>query len=104
MSPNSVLETQSVKSDRNGSLTIEEKNIIITKHIGTDYSYRHEIVWKNAIGFLILHILAVWGLFIFFTGGINLKTYLLSKCPCHENVYVGYFGVKAESSLFFFFT
>ncbi|XP_013173898.1 PREDICTED: acyl-CoA desaturase-like [Papilio xuthus] len=44
--------------------------------IGTDYTYKHKIVWKNAIGFLILHLLALWGLFIFFTGGVGIKTAL----------------------------
>ncbi|XP_059061767.1 acyl-CoA Delta-9 desaturase-like [Achroia grisella] len=45
-----------------------------TKYVGTDYSYKHEIVWKNAIGFLILHLLCLWGLGIWFTGGVTWKT------------------------------
>ncbi|XP_026330488.1 (11Z)-hexadec-11-enoyl-CoA conjugase-like, partial [Hyposmocoma kahamanoa] len=44
--------------------------------IGTDYSYKHEIVWINAIGFLILHILGLWGLAIALTGGITFKTFI----------------------------
>lgn len=50
-----------------------------TKYIGTDYNYRHKIVWKNAIGFLILHLLALWGFGIVFTGGITWKTFIWSK-------------------------
>ncbi|XP_045767207.1 acyl-CoA Delta-9 desaturase-like isoform X1 [Maniola jurtina] len=50
--------------------------IILTKRIGTDYSYKHQIVWKNAIGFLFLHLMALWGLGIIFTGGITFKTFL----------------------------
>ncbi|XP_047532043.1 acyl-CoA Delta-9 desaturase-like [Vanessa atalanta] len=52
------------------------KNIIITKKIGTDYSYKHKIVWKNAIGFIFLHTLALWGLWLFATGSIKFTTYL----------------------------
>ncbi|CAH2085623.1 unnamed protein product [Euphydryas editha] len=52
------------------------KKYIVTKRIGTDYSYKHKIVWKNAIGFLFLHLLALWGLWICITRGIKLKTYL----------------------------
>lgn len=56
-----------------------EKADMVTKCIGTDYSYKHEIVWKNAIGFLILHLLAVWGYYILLTGGIQFKTFIWSK-------------------------
>ncbi|CAH0399119.1 unnamed protein product [Chilo suppressalis] len=44
--------------------------------IGTDPSYKHEVVWRNAIGFLILHLLALWGTIIMFTGGVHLKTFI----------------------------
>ncbi|CAG9579878.1 unnamed protein product [Danaus chrysippus] len=46
------------------------------KKFGTDYSYKHQIVWKNAIGFFILHILGIWGHFIVFTGGIYWQTFI----------------------------
>lgn len=34
------------------------------RKIGTDLSFKHKIVWKNAIGFAILHILALYGLYL----------------------------------------
>ncbi|XP_072949818.1 acyl-CoA Delta-9 desaturase-like [Epargyreus clarus] len=55
----------------------ENKNFVLTaKQIGTDYDYKHELVWKNVIGFIILHTLALWGFFIVITGGIKFETYL----------------------------
>lgn len=45
--------------------------------IATGYSYEHETVGKNAIGFLILHILGLSGLAI--TEGIILKTFAWRK-------------------------
>ncbi|KAL0881588.1 hypothetical protein ABMA27_001417 [Loxostege sticticalis] len=51
---------------------------ICTQYIGTDYSYKHQIVWKNAIGFLILHLLTLWGVYIVVTGGIQFRTYVWS--------------------------
>lgn len=52
---------------------------LVTKYIGTDYSYKHQIVWKNAIGFLILHVFALWGLALIFTGIVSWKTSLWGK-------------------------
>ncbi|XP_013139663.1 PREDICTED: acyl-CoA desaturase-like [Papilio polytes] len=56
--------------------SIIKNNYTPARVIGTDYSYKHEIVWKNAIGFLILHLLALWGLFVLITGGVGFKTFL----------------------------
>ncbi|XP_028026222.1 acyl-CoA desaturase-like [Bombyx mandarina] len=73
-------EVQNPKSvDENGNLngtTKFDSFLISTKYIGTDYSYKHQIVWKNAIGFLILHLLALWGVILIVTGNIALKTFL----------------------------
>lgn len=63
----------------NKNSKIDHNMIINIKSIGTDYSYKHEIVWKNAIGFLILHILALWGLGILLTGGLSFKGFLWGK-------------------------
>lgn len=52
---------------------------IITKRIGTDYLYKHEVVWKNVIGFFILHAMAVWGFLILISEGISYKSALWSK-------------------------
>lgn len=38
------------------------------REIGTDYSYKREIVWFNAIGFLVLHLCGVYGTFLMFAG------------------------------------
>ncbi|XP_026757907.2 acyl-CoA Delta-9 desaturase-like [Galleria mellonella] len=55
---------------------IAKENEVDPKYLSTDYSYKHEIVWKNAIGFLILHLFAVWGAVLMFTGGVTWKTTL----------------------------
>lgn len=34
--------------------------------IGTDFSFERKIVWKNAVGFLILHLMALYGLYLCF--------------------------------------
>ncbi|KOB70664.1 Acyl-CoA delta-14 desaturase, partial [Operophtera brumata] len=49
------------------------KNIALV-NIGTDYTYKHEVVWKNAIGFLILHIFAIWGFYLGLSGRLRLVT------------------------------
>lgn len=47
--------------------------------IGTDYNYKHKIVWKNAIGFLILHILAAYGFFLLIIGTLKFYTIAWGK-------------------------
>ncbi|KAJ8718942.1 hypothetical protein PYW07_016498 [Mythimna separata] len=49
---------------------------LTAKTIGTDYSYKHQVFWPNAIGFLILHLLGLWGLKVLLTGGVGIKTIL----------------------------
>ncbi|KAJ8718941.1 hypothetical protein PYW07_016497 [Mythimna separata] len=61
----------------------------VTRYIGTDYSYKHQIVWKNAIGFLILHVFALWGLALVITGTVSWKTSLWTICV----LYIGSEGV-----------
>lgn len=34
--------------------------------IGTDYNFKHEIVWFNAIGFLLLHLAGIYGFYLCF--------------------------------------
>jgi len=41
---------------------IGAKTPILPSQIGTDFSFKREIVWKNAIGFLILHLCAAVGI------------------------------------------
>ncbi|KOB71346.1 Acyl-CoA desaturase BmorQPVE1, partial [Operophtera brumata] len=44
------------------------------KNIGTDYTFKHEVVWKNAIGFFILHVFAFCGFYLIITGYVRLVT------------------------------
>lgn len=34
--------------------------------IGTDYDFKRSVVWKNALGFLVLHLLALYGVYLCF--------------------------------------
>lgn len=68
----------SEKKNENNNTTKSE-SIAIPKVIGTDYSYKHTIVWKNAIGFLIMHIFALWGVGLLFMGYVKWQTFLWSK-------------------------
>lgn len=53
--------------------------IPIIKCIATDFSYKHQIVWKNVIGFVLLHVFALWGLVLIFTGTALWKTSIWGK-------------------------
>ncbi|XP_041989114.1 acyl-CoA Delta-9 desaturase-like [Aricia agestis] len=53
---------------------IDVDEIILTKKVGTDYSYKHKVVWKNVIGFFILYSLCIRGAFLALMGEIRLVT------------------------------
>lgn len=36
----------------------------LPQEIGTDYTFKREIVWKNVLGFIILHLAACYGLYL----------------------------------------
>lgn len=36
----------------------------LPQDIGTDYTFKRQIVWKNVLGFIVLHIAAVYGLYL----------------------------------------
>lgn len=55
------------------------KTPILASEIGTDFSYKREIVWPNAIGFLLLHICALFGILLTMLGYSNYKTVIYSK-------------------------
>lgn len=55
------------------------KTPILPSEIGTDFSYKREIVWPNAIGFLALHICALIGVLLVMFGYSNYKTVIYSK-------------------------
>ncbi|XP_049692880.2 acyl-CoA Delta-9 desaturase [Helicoverpa armigera] len=65
----------------------QQQGVILAKNIGTDYSYKHTVVWQNVIGFVILHVLALWGLLILVTGGIGINTFIWT-------IFVTYLGAE----------
>lgn len=36
----------------------------LPQDIGTDYSFKRQIVWKNVLGFIVLHLSALYGLYL----------------------------------------
>lgn len=52
---------------------------ILPSQIGTDFSYKREVVWPNAIGFLLLHLCALFGVALVAFGYANYKTVIYSK-------------------------
>lgn len=44
----------------------EDRNYsgMLPAEVGTDYTFKRKIVWKNAIGFLALHLAALYGLWL----------------------------------------
>lgn len=45
--------------------------------IKTDWNFKREIVWKNVIGFLMLHLAALYGIYLF--GTAQFATVFWSK-------------------------
>lgn len=43
------------------------ESIKMAKEIGTDYNFKRQIVWFNAIGFLVLHLCGCYGVYLMFT-------------------------------------
>jgi hypothetical protein len=52
------------------------KTPILPSEIGTDTDYKFTIVWFNALGFVVLHILAFIGVWIGVTGNCDYRTSL----------------------------
>lgn len=67
-----------------------EISIQLAKEIGTDYDFKRKIVWFNAIGFLVLHLCGVYGVYLMFSG--HAKIWTTIYCKIHE-------GRKASWSL-----
>lgn len=67
-----------IKDDTENIITEEicDKDHNIT--FGTDYSFKRKIVWFNVIGFILLHIAALYGLFLISTQG-KLITLIYGK-------------------------
>lgn len=82
--PKGKKHDKKIKDDTT-SITEEicDKDLNIT--FGTDYTFKRKIVWFNVIGFMILHMAAVYGLFLILSRG-KLATliygkYYLKKLP-----------------------
>ncbi|XP_013193918.1 acyl-CoA Delta-9 desaturase-like [Amyelois transitella] len=82
-----ISDTPSNKKEVNSSKCLGDDLPVVKRCIGTDFTYKHEVVWRNAIGFLILHLLGIWGFFLCLTGQIYLKTFIWMVC-------VAYIGVE----------
>lgn len=55
---------------------IGAKTPILPSQIGTDFNYKREIVWSNAIGFLLLHLCGLLGIVITLMGMVDIRTTL----------------------------
>ncbi|KAG4074343.1 hypothetical protein HA402_008752 [Bradysia odoriphaga] len=55
---------------------IGAKTPILPSEIGTDFNFKREIVWPNAIGFLLLHLCALVGVVITLLGMVDIRTTL----------------------------
>lgn len=93
-------EVPSSKHENNN--TTKGESLTIPKVIGTDYSYKHKIVWKNAIGFLIMHLLALWGVGLILTGYVKWQTILWSKSYNTFFFLVFYFCFSCDSNINYF--
>lgn len=47
--------------------------------------YKWQIVWRNVIGFIVLHSITITGFYMMFFGLIQIKTILFSKYT-HDNI------------------
>lgn len=53
---------------------------ILPSEIGTDFNFKREIVWSNAIGFLVLHLCAVFGVGLGLFGFADYRTIVYCEC------------------------
>ncbi|XP_026471655.1 acyl-CoA desaturase-like [Ctenocephalides felis] len=68
-----MAETKTINTNNNNQEK-EGKKILLPSQIGTDYNYKHKIVWFNTIGFLYLHLLAIYGIYRGLTGAAYFST------------------------------
>lgn len=54
-------------------------SVKLANEIGTDFHFKREIVWFNAIGFLILHLGGIYGLYLMLTRTAMTKTGLYGR-------------------------
>lgn len=67
-----------------GSQDEKNFNLEYMAKYGTDLSFRRKVVWTNAIGFLVLHLAGVYGIYLSFTEA-KLLTTIWSK---YLNVFI----------------
>lgn len=72
------IQTVTEKLAHDAALTklkeIGSKTPILPSEIGTDFNYKRQVVWPNAIGFLILHLCALVGMIIPLFGFADVRT------------------------------
>lgn len=73
------------------------KTPILPSQIGTDFNFKREIVWKNAIGFLALHICAVIGIVMGLLGYAKFYSLLYSEYILKCFYFVGMFVLNATN-------
>lgn len=56
-----------------------QSEIKLAKEIGTDYNFKREIVWFNAIGFLVLHCCGLYGVYLMVSGHAKIWTSIYCK-------------------------
>lgn len=82
MSPNgnavSVDQEDSGRKKLSNGYSGVDTHLKLPKEIGTDYSFKRQIVWPNAIGFLMLHLAGLVGLLM--CGRAHIFTIWWSKC------------------------
>lgn len=76
-------QKQKIVEDENNNETIDTEidySTMLPAEIGTDYNYKRRIVWFNVIGFAILHLAALYGVYLGMTQTHPL-TIVFSKLP-----------------------
>lgn len=65
MAPNGHIVPEEKRENNNkmNGYTVDT-HLKLPKEIGTDYSFKREVVWFNAIGFLMLHLCGLIGLYM----------------------------------------
>lgn len=72
-------ETLSHDEALNKLKEVGAKTPILPSEIGTDFNFKRQIVWSNAIGFLILHMCALVGVLLCMIGMARFYTIIYSK-------------------------
>lgn len=64
-------------NEESTSKRAKSTHLKLPKEIGTDYTFKRKIVWFNAIGFLIMHLCALYGYYL--CSQTKWKTFVWSK-------------------------